>query len=192
MKPMNILLIAMLFAAIPSRAVESNKGVERTARVTPAKTSKAPFPRMLQGCPGEGCGCTNAKSVREDAVLHEKMDTASKIVARLKRGDSAEAAESYTIVSKPGRVKVTRVHDPKLGISVGEELQLIMYVGEGYTIIWKAGKPLPGKDEQQGIRNGGEISWKELSEPERAEWHKMRSKRASGFSETFPFEGCLE
>jgi len=162
-----MLSLLCLIASVPARSADAN-----------------PFPLVYHSCQGEGCGCAKSPVVQHDTPLYADMTLSSKIVGVLKQGQKASVFESETIVRKPGRATVTNIGSGGSGLKVGDEIQLILYKGEGAWLVWNKGKELE--------LNESEVSLKITERPKTESWFKLGNDHIQGYSQDFPFEGCLE
>ncbi len=141
---------------------------------------------VMGGCEGEGCSCAREKVTDEVAVLYEKMDKASSQVAILPAGTVTQPPEAYMKIISRGSAVVTAIHnsDAKLLLKVGDKIDTIMNEGEGFTSA-----------RFNGASFNFYFSDVELNvlEPFNYEqWYKINTGKVSGYSLSFPYEGCLE
>jgi len=139
---------------------------------------------IIEGCEGEGCGCTHETKTNKDFTLYEKMDLKSKVLGKYKTGTDAKAGKSSTKILKTGKSKVVEVKDPSLGLKTGDTVHTVFNLGEGF---FKA------KQKEKWIEfDDGKVRLKELEAPQYESWLEMTVGKNHGYSPTFPFLGCLE
>jgi hypothetical protein len=149
-----------------------------------ASTSWAVGPEILEGCQGEGCGCTRETTANKDFTVFSEMDLKSKKLGKFKSGAEAKALKSFTKVIKPGKASVIQVGDPSLGLKAGDEVSHIFYLGEGFTKVMKAGKWIEFDDSKAKL--------KILEKPSFETWLEIKVGKIHGYTTSFPFLGCLE
>ena len=99
------------------------------------------LPALLDGCEGERCESAENK-ITKDVTLYEKPDRRSRVVARLKRGQSVQSIEHKTLVKRVGKFVVRPGHpEPesswaiqglkKYGVAMGDVIIGVQYGGEG-------------------------------------------------------------
>ena len=143
-----------------------------------------PSDTVLEGCEGEGCGCTNEVKTNKDFILYEKMDLSSKVLGKFKSGIEAKAGKASTKIVKKGKSKVIEVKDLTLGLKVSDEVNTIFYLGEGFYKVKLGEKWIEFEDEK--------VKLKQIEAPKYESWLEMDVGKFHGYSPTFPFMGCLE
>lgn len=123
--------------------------------------------------------------MQADTVLYAEMTLSSQKVGILKKGQEASVWESNTIVRKPGTAKVTKVESQDLGLRVGDRIELVLYKGEGTWLIRHKGKEIE-------LMKSKEASWVTIERPRTETWYKLGTTNMQGYTQDFPFEGCLE
>jgi hypothetical protein len=99
------------------------------------------LPALLDGCEGERCESAENK-ITKDVTLYEKPDQRSRIVARLKGGDSVQSIAHKTLVQQVGKFVVTPGYPEresswaiqglkKYGVEMGDVIIGVQYGGEG-------------------------------------------------------------
>jgi hypothetical protein len=146
---------------------------------------ESPASLIYHSCQGEGCGCAASPVVQKETPLYAEMKTNSKVTGVLKKGQKARVLESYTIVKKPGRAKVTKVENSSLGLQKGDEIQLILYKGEGAWLVWH-------KEKELELDETADASWRVIEQPRNESWYKLGTENLEGYTQNFPFQGCLE
>lgn len=139
---------------------------------------------LLEGCQGEGCGCTNEKKSNKDFVLYEKMDLKSKVLGQFKSGTEAVAGKATTKILEKGKSKIIEVKDPAIGLKKGDEVNTVFYLGEGFEKVKLGDKWVEFEDEK--------VKMKEIKAPKYETWLEVSVGKIKGFTSTFPFMGCLE
>ncbi|NBX02994.1 MAG: hypothetical protein EBR02_02795 [Alphaproteobacteria bacterium] len=141
---------------------------------------------IMAGCEGEGCGCAREKVTDEAAVLYEKMDKASSQVATLPAGTATQPPEAYMKIISRGSAVLTAIHNPdaKLPVKVGDKIDTIMNEGEGFTSA--------RFNDASFSFYFSDIELNVTEEPQYEQWYKIDTGSVSGYSNIFPYEGCLE
>lgn len=139
---------------------------------------------LIEGCQGEGCGCTDAKKSNKDFVLYEKMDLKSKVLGKFKSGTEAQAGKATTRILKKGKSKVTEVTDSALGLKKGDEVNTVFDLGEGFMKVKHGEKWIEYSDDN--------VKLKEIEAPKYENWLEITVGKLHGYSSTFPFMGCFE
>lgn len=139
---------------------------------------------MIEGCEGEGCGCTKETKTSQDFVLHEKMDSNSKVLGKFKSGTEARAGKSYTKIIDAGSSKILEVSNSALDLKVGDTVTTVFNLGEG---IFKA------KSNEKWIEfEYDQVKLKQLSPAKYQSWLELKVGKLHGYTPNFPFFGCLE
>lgn len=174
-------LLLSAFLLVPS-AEAAPKAAPKPA---PKKaTTKAKTPELIEGCQGEGCGCTHDNRTDKPLTLYKARSTRSKVLGKFTTGTSAKLLKVATLVLRPGKARVKAVLAEDSGLKAGEELTHLFAQGEG---LWEA------------RRNGKKISYQEgdaeleILQPAKYEvWVEVSVGAKHGFTDVFPFQGCLE
>ena len=130
------------------------------------------FPALLDGCEGEKCEKADNK-IRKNVVLYEKPDLKSKVVGRLKAGQTVLAHRQKTLVLRPGRFMVEDDREmldrvEPFGVQKGDVVLALQYVGENNYNLCIGDKFVDG--------------WGKELEPLKTEgWSFLRSKNGSGW-----------
>lgn len=138
----------------------------------------------IEGCQGEGCGCTRETKTNKEFSLYEKMDVTSKVLGKFKSGTKARAGKVVTQVIRNGKSKVTDAKDTKLGLKVGDEVDTVFYMGEGMHKVKHENKWVEFEDKK--------IKLKEIEAPKYDTWMEVQTGKLKGYVNTFPFMDCLE
>ncbi len=109
-------------------------------------------------CPGEGCGYCNLYLAQAEVAVYEKPSLESERVGSLNLGDAfvAKSGEVHTV---PTRFEVHREHE---GISPGDEVYALTYLGEGYFRVFHNGEL---KSADLGFSPWGGSGGKTCNEP---------------------------
>jgi hypothetical protein len=140
--------------------------------------------KTFKGCEGEGCGCTHDQKTNKSFELFEKMDKHSKLIASFKANTVAEAIAPFTILTKPGKIKVTGVLDSSSGLKAGDELSPVFYEGEGIMRAKLGGKWVDFSEDS--------IKFKKIQESQSQNWLELKVGDKHGYTPSFPFTNCLE
>jgi hypothetical protein len=99
---------------------------------------------------------------------------------------ASPVVQADTIVKKPGRAKITEVMKSQdIDLKVGDEIQLILNKGEGTWLVWR-------KQKELELNKSEDASWKTLEPPITESWFKLGNAGIEGYTQDFPFQGCLE
>lgn len=139
---------------------------------------------LIEGCQGEGCGCTDEKKTNKEFDLYEKMDSKSKILEKVKSGTVAAPGKATTKVISKGKSKVTEVNEPTLGLKKGDMVNTVFDLGEGNELVRFGNKEISFEM--------GQITLEEIEAPKYETWFEVKVGKLKGYSLVFPFKGCLE
>lgn len=139
---------------------------------------------LIDGCQGEGCGCTDQKKSNKGFELYEKMDLKSKILGKFKAGTEATAGKATTKILNKGKSKVTEVKESALGLKKGDEVNTVFYLGEGFMKLKRGDKWIEYSED--------DITLKEIEAFKYENWLEVTVGKLHGYTPTFPFMGCLE
>lgn len=140
---------------------------------------------LIEGCQGDGCGCTREEKTSESFTLFEKMDPQSKVIGKFGKGTTAKAGKAFTKILSRGKATVYSSDDPESGLKVGDELTTIFYIGEGFSRA-KRGDETVEFDDQK-------VKLKVIEKPKYETWYEIEAGKQRGYVQNrFPFLGCLE
>lgn len=139
---------------------------------------------LIEGCQGEGCGCTDEKKTNKDFNLYEKMDLKSKILENIKSGAVATRGKITTKVLSKGKSRVTEVNEPTLGLKKGDMVNTVFALGEGNELV-----RLGNKEISYEL---GQVILEEIEAPQYETWFEIKVGKLKGYSLVFPFKNCLE
>ncbi len=139
---------------------------------------------IIPGCEGEGCGCTKESKTNKKMILYEKMDTNSKVIKTYKAKTKAKLKSSFIKIIKKGKYKITKVTDSSLEVKIGQEFNELSSEGEGYFSATINGKNISFNYEQ--------IEYETLEDAKKEYWHQISVGGKLGYTNIFPFLGCLE
>jgi hypothetical protein len=187
-----VLSVAGLVIYWVTSASPQVEGVKTAQETLPGKVDENGL-EMMDGCQGEGCGCTNDEYSREAFTLYEKRSLTSKKVGEFPAKTKASVGKIVSLLTKPGKYLVTKVmpFDPsapvtgsRLPLNVGDELTHLFYEGEGLTMARRRGDWI--------VFDSAEADLKTVAETEYEVWIEINVGNLSGYSPTFPFMNCLE
>lgn len=139
---------------------------------------------ILESCEGEGCGCTRQPVTNKKFVVYAKMDKKSQVLGRFEAATKAQAGKLRTKVVKAGKARVTEVNNPKTSLKVGDVVTHVFNAGEGITEVKLKDKWVQFSQEEAKL--------KIVEEPVFEPWLEITVGNTHGYTDGFPFEGCLE
>lgn len=143
-------------------------------------SAQAQYPLIIDRCSGEPMESVQPDHVKKDTVLYAEPRQDSKPVGTLKKGQKAREAACVTVITKPGRGRVTAVLNPESPVKVGDDIEFLLDAGEGYWLIQHN-----GKRESIVLED---IKWKGSAGPESESWQKISADGLEGYTDEWPLE----
>lgn len=139
---------------------------------------------ITPGCQGEGCDCTRDKVTNKSLTLYQKMSTESKIIKKYKAKTKAELKGAFTKTIQKGSYKIVKVLDENVGLKEGQEFDTLFSEGEGFYNIKIKDKEFNFSYEQ--------IEFQVQTPAKTETWYEIKVGKLKGYTNVFPFQGCLE
>lgn len=153
---------------------------------------------VLNFCEGEGCSCFQAyRKATSDGrstdfpigtvrsfTLYEQMDKSSKKIGSFKMGILATPNAKKTVVRMRGEYIVERINKTGIPLALGQRVDTLFHMGEGYLQVRKEGKWIEFFED--------DVVLKEKSKTVLDGWLEVSVGKLRGFTQDSPFESCLE
>lgn len=139
---------------------------------------------IIDGCEGEGCGCTYAKVTNKPFTLFDSIGKSKTPIATFSTAVPGKILASFSSVRSSGKYRVNSVRNQQSSLKRGQIITHLFYLGEGLYNARYRGRLVQFAHD--------DVKLAMVRKTKLVPWFMVAAGGKVGYTNVFPFDGCLE